>query len=98
MTDLPDEEFLRLYQLIEKARKGEASSKELEEIIELIEKSGARTRYDIEQFISQAGFTSLEELHRHIKEKKSQEFIETLVAIGLGILAAYAIIKMFEKK
>lgn len=97
MINLTNEEFLRLRQLIEKAKMRKANSKELGELIGLIQKSGARTRDEIEQFINQAGFTSLEELNKHIKEKKSQEFIDILIAVGLGILAAYVITKLFEE-
>ena len=97
MINLTNKEFSRLQQLVEKAKSREANSRELRELIELIQKSGARTRDEIEQYINQAGFTSLEELNKHIEEKKSQEFIDILIAVGLVILAAYAITKVLEK-
>jgi hypothetical protein len=98
MTKLTDDEVRRLYQLLEKAKKKEASSTELKEIVGLILRSDARTQYEIEQYINRAGFTSLDELHRHIEEKKSQEFIDTLIAIGLGMLVGYVIIKWASEK
>jgi hypothetical protein len=93
MTKLTDEEFQRLYQLIEKAKERSASSSELRELVELILRSGAQTQYDIDEYIRRAGFASLEELYKHIDEKKSHEAIDKLIAIGLGMLAGYAIIK-----
>ena len=97
MIDLTNKEFSRLQQLVEKAKRRMANSNELRELIELIQKSGARTREEIEQYINQAGFASLEELNKHIEEKKSQEFIDILIAVGLGILAAYVVTKVLGK-
>lgn len=98
MINLLYDETERLRYLLSKARVKQASGNELDEIVALINKSGIYTEQEIIHLLNEAGFSSLNELSNRIQEKKSEEFIATLVTIGLGILLGYALYKLLSEK
>lgn len=97
MNYLTDQEIERLMTLILKIKERRASSLDLDEFVKLINKGGTTTEQEITTFMNQTGFSSLEEFSKHIQEKKSEEFTNALITIGLGILLGYALSKMLRK-
>ena len=97
MNYLTPQGIERLSTLILKIRERKASSSELNEFVQLINKGGTTTEQEITAFLTQAGFNSLEELSKHIQDKRSEEFINALITIGMGILLGYALSRLLRE-
>ncbi|UZE91805.1 MAG: hypothetical protein IB616_03435 [Methanosarcinales archaeon] len=98
MINLSYEEIERLRHLLSKARVKQASGNELDEIVNLINKSGASTEYETTCLLNEAGFLSIQELSKHIQEKKSEEFINALITIGFAILVGSALLELLSER
>ncbi|NKQ39433.1 MAG: hypothetical protein HF967_08245 [Methanosarcinales archaeon] len=98
MTDLNYNEIEKLRYLLSKARNNQTSENDLKSIVHLINKSGISKEHEITNLLNEAGFSSLHELSNKLQEKKSEEFVKTLVAIGLAILVGYALLKILAEK
>lgn len=80
----------RLEFLLNKLRTRTASSAEIREFLSIIQ---ANAPYSLNSYIFSSGFTSYEELLKHLQEKESQEgqeqaVIGGLIIVGLAVLAA----------
>ncbi len=95
---LTPNEINKLRLLTYRIRERTASSQELEEFIKLIQKSGVSSQSDVVRMLNEAGFSSIEELSKHIQDKKSEELINTIVTVGLGILVGYALYKLISEE
>ena len=98
MTALTYDEVIRINALISKIRQRIATATEMKEFSNLIQKSGQNNWLELQTYVQTAGFSSIEEFQRHLTDKNTQEFLDGLVKIGLAILIAYGLAKLFEKK
>ena len=98
MNDLTYQEIVRINNIISKIRNGMATTSEMQEFLNLIKKSGQNNWIELQNSVSAAGYVSVEDFQRHLKDKSTNEFLEGLVKIGLAILIAYGISKLFEEK
>ncbi len=97
MANLSKKEIEMFRGLTAKVRDMTATSKELEKFVSLVHKDGESAAQNIYFFLYKAGFDNLEDFSNHIKEKRSEEVVEAMVSIGLGIIMGNALVKILEK-
>lgn len=98
MTALIYDEVIRINTLILKIRQGIATATEMQDFLNLIQKSGQSNWLELENYVQTAGYSNINEFQKHLNDKNTQEFFDGLVKIGLAILIAYGLAKLFEKK
>lgn len=91
-------EIQRINALILKIQQRTASANEMNEFLQLIQKSGQNNWFELENYIRVAGYSSIEQFKQHLTEKSSQEFVDGLVKIGLAVLIAYGLAKLLKEK
>jgi len=98
MTALTYDEVIRINTLISKIRQKIATANEMQEFLNLIQKSGQNNWLELQNYVQTAGYSNIDEFQKHLNDKNTQEFFDGLVKIGLAILIAYGLAKLFEKK
>jgi hypothetical protein len=86
----------RLNELVSRLSSNAASAAEMKEFLDLVEKSGMG--FHLMNYLHSAGYYSIDDFKQAIQTKQSQEFVQGLATIGLGILIAYGLDKLLNKK
>lgn len=90
-------ELQRLQQLQNKVQYGKATSSEMKEYLRLILKSSDQNRYEVENYVRNIGYASIDDFQDHLLQKNNQELTSGLLTIGGAVLLVYLFSKLFEK-
>ena len=98
MNALTTTDAARINQLADKIRINVASGAEMREFFSLTQKSGPFNWGEMQNYLLAAGFVSVQDFEKRMHEKETEEFWQGLAAIGVAIVAAYALTKLLGKK
>ena len=85
----------RLESLLNKLRARTVSSAQIKEFLDIIQTNAP---YSLNSYIFASGFSSYEELLKHLQEKESQEGQEKVVIGGLIIVGLAVLAALLKKK
>ena len=88
--NLTKKQYNYLIMIRNKISNNQASSEEMRNFLDILTQTSKNNRNEIEKFVKEIGFTSLDSF-KHIldKKKENEDFIKGLAIIGGGILLAY---------
>ena len=95
---LSDNQVKELETLIFKIRTNSIRSGEIDRFQYLVRKVNYKIDIEFQQFLLTHGYIDIKHFVDDYNNKKNKEFIEGLIKIGLGILAAYALYRLLKEK
>ncbi len=88
--NLTIKEYGDLKTIKEKMQNNKANSKEMQNFLNLLIKSSNASKIEIDRYIENIGFSSLDGFKKRLSDKKNDEdFVKGLAIIGGGILLAW---------
>ncbi len=83
-------QYDRMKNIKNKMAKGDAKSDEMKEFLEILIQSSDGNKIEIENYISNIGFESLDDFKSHLNRKiENEETVKNLAIIGGGLLLAF---------
>lgn len=95
--NLTNDELNNLYRLRNKIVHSQATSVEMRNYFKLIIKSSEQNRAEIERYIHEIGYNSIEEFETHLNKKNNEELINGLVLLGGAVLFGYSLKKILDE-
>ncbi len=83
-------QYDRMKNIKNRMAKGDAKSDEMKEFLEILIQSSDGNKIEIENYISNIGFESLDDFKSHLNRKiENEETVKNLAIIGGGLLLAF---------
>ena len=87
-----------LQELVFKIRSGTVTNKDIDRFQYLVRRTNYNIDKEFHDFLIAYGYIDVKTFLDDYHNQKNKEFIDGLVKIGLGILAAYALSQLFKEK
>jgi hypothetical protein len=95
--NLTQEQYNEMRVIKNKMVKGRAKSKEMQLFLELLIHSSDNNKLEIEHYIVDIGFKSLDDFKNHLNRKiENEETVKNLAIVGGGLLLAFLLIKKIK--
>lgn len=94
---LSDTQARKLEELVFKIRMGTATKRDIDRYQFLVRRTNYNIDRDFRNYLAHHGHYDVNGFLADYRNKKNAEFVDGLVKIGLGILAAYALYKLSKK-
>jgi metal-responsive CopG/Arc/MetJ family transcriptional regulator len=92
--NLTQEQYNKMKAIKNKMAKGKAKSKEMKEFLGLLIHSSDNNKIEVERYIVDIGFKSLDDFKNHLNRKiENEETVKNLAIVGGGLLLAFLLVR-----